>query len=124
MHIKWEEMKVGVRREISEEVERRVALLNQQIKSELMRVKIRVREIINEVGPLKEDTQALSQRIERVCHLAKTALSAGGATETRMIDLKKIVQSSPWGQDPSHSSHPSQLQKKTSNKEGQHIEPA
>ncbi len=49
MHTKWEKMKVGVRREICEEVERREALSNQQVESELMRVKNRVRETINEV---------------------------------------------------------------------------
>ncbi len=37
--MKWEEMKVGVRREMSEEVKGRVALSYQQIESELIRVK-------------------------------------------------------------------------------------
>ncbi len=39
LHMKWEEMKVGLRSEISEEVERRVALSNQQSEGELMTVK-------------------------------------------------------------------------------------
>jgi hypothetical protein len=52
--MKWEEMKVGVRNEISKEVERRVALSSHQIDSELMRVKNRVRDTINAVpAPVK-----------------------------------------------------------------------
>jgi hypothetical protein len=47
MHMKWGEMKVGVRRETNAEVERRQALSNKQIEGELMIVKNRVREIMN-----------------------------------------------------------------------------
>ncbi len=39
MHMKWEEMKVGVRREISEEVQRRLALSNQQNEGEHVMMK-------------------------------------------------------------------------------------
>ncbi len=42
MHMKWEEMKVGVRREISEEVQRRVAVSNQQNEGEQLMIKNKV----------------------------------------------------------------------------------
>ncbi len=38
MHMKWEEMKMGVRRENSEEVQRRVALSNQQNEGEQLMI--------------------------------------------------------------------------------------
>ncbi len=69
-------------REISEEVERRVALPNQQSEGELMMVKNRVREIMNGMGPLTEEVHTLNEKMERTSRLALTALSAWGATET------------------------------------------
>jgi hypothetical protein len=109
MHMKWEEMKVGVRREISEEVQRRVALSNQQNEGEHLMMKNKVREIMNEMVPLTEEVHTLNQEMERTSRLAQTVLSAGGTAEARLEYLQKTVQGSPWGQDPSHPSHPSQL---------------
>ncbi len=56
-----------------------------------MSVKKRVREIMNEIGPLTEKVHTPNEKMEKKSRLAQTALSAGGVAETRLVNIQNTV---------------------------------
>ena len=106
---KWQEMRMGVREEMREDIARRVALFIQQTESELGRVKTAVREK-NEVTPLQNGMQNMPMEMDGVVRASRTALQAAEAASGTAKGMEAKVQGPPWTLDHAHPMHPAQLQ--------------